>query len=460
VVTDVVPPAITGVTWTCVGSGGATCTASGSGNVNDTVNLAAGGAVTYTISGTLNPGATGTVSNTASVAPPAGVTDPNGGNNTATDTDTVVVQIDLSITKTDGRSAVVAGQSITYTIVAANAGPSNAPLGTVTVTDNVPAALTGVTWTCVGAGGGTCTAAGSSNINDAAVVLPAGASVTYTLTGTLSPSATGSLGNTATVAAGGGASDPNPANNSATDTDAIVVLAPDNNTPASAKNVQTGSTSNDTLGAAPNDQNWFRYQVMAGRSYCLEVDNGRSDVSIRDTVLSVFHADATTVIATNDNIADEPGAPLLSRSCYIATATEDNLARVTAGAGGTAGGFRVRVVDTTIFCPWFFSGSGFEAFILIKNTTGTAHSAVVTLLSPGGAAVAPAQTGVAPANGSYNLQVSAAPPVGFGLTSASGGVLIAHDGPPGSLIANVTSLSFGSGVSFDTPASPRQDVRQ
>ena len=66
----------------------------------------------------------------------------------------------------------------------------------------------------------------------------------------------------------------------------------------------------------------------------------------------------------------------------------------------------------------------------------------------------------APGNGSYNLQVSAAPPVGFGLTAASGGVYVAHDGPPGSLTANVTSLSFGSGVSFDTPASPRQDNRQ
>jgi hypothetical protein len=62
-------------------------------------------------------------------------------------------------------------------------------------------------------------------------------------------------------------------------------------------------------------------------------------------------------------------------------------------------------------------------------------------------------------NGSYNLQVSAPPPTGFALASAAGGVQIAHDGPPGALIANVTSLSFGSGVSFDTPASPRQDFR-
>jgi uncharacterized repeat protein (TIGR01451 family) len=455
-VTDAVPGTINGVTWTCAGSGGGTCTASGSGNINDVVNLPVGGTVTYTLRGTISLSATGTLSNTATVGPPAGVTDPNLANNTATDSDTLVPQADLSITKTDGRAAALAGQAITYTIVASNAGPSNA--NGATVTDTVPAAFTGPSWTCAGSGGGTCTATGASNINDT-VNLPPGASVTYMLSGIINPSATGTLNNTASVAPPGGTVDPNPGNNSATDSDPLVTLTPDNNTPSSAKDVEIGSTSNDTLGAAPADQNWFRYHVQAGRSYCVDVDNGKSDVSIRDTVLSVYRADGTTLIGSNDNIGDEPGGPLLSRVCYIATASEDNLADVTAGASGTAGGFRVRVMDTTLFCPWFFSGSGFEAFILVKNTTGTGRSATVTLFSPTGPAVAAPQSGSVPANGSYNLQVSAAPPTGFGLSSASGGVLIAHDGPPGALIANVTSLSFASGVSFDTPASPRQDFR-
>jgi hypothetical protein len=137
--------------------------------------------------------------------------------------------------------------------------------------------------------------------------------------------------------------------------------------------------------------------------------------------------------------------------CYIANVTEENLARVTAGASGTPGGFRVRVVDTTLFCPWFFSGSGFESFILIKNTTGTAHSASVRLSAAAGTTIASPQTGIVPANGSYNLQVSASPPTGFGLSLASGGVSIAHDGPPGSLIVNVTSLSFSTGCPSTRP---------
>jgi hypothetical protein len=233
----------------------------------------------------------------------------------------------------------------------------------------------------------------------------------------------------------------------------------ENNTAVLAKNVLIGSVSTDAIGTAPADENWFRYQVKTGRSYCVEVDNGEAETSVRDTVITIYGPDGTTLLGTNDDITDEPAASVLSRFCYIASNTDDNAAKVTAGPTGTAGTFRIRIVDTTLFCPWFFSGSGFEAFILVKNTTTTPRNATVTLYAAAGATVGTPQTGTAPGNGSYNLQVSALPPTGFGLTSANGGVQIAHDGPPGALIANVTSLSFASGVSFDTPASPRQDFR-
>ena len=126
-------------------------------------------------------------------------------------------QADLAITKTDGVTTATPGGSVTYTITASNAGPSNAP--GATVAETFPASLT-CTWTCVGAGGGTCTAAGSGNISDT-VNLPAGGSVTYTASCTISASAAGSLSNTATVSAPAAVTDPNPANNSATDTDTI-----------------------------------------------------------------------------------------------------------------------------------------------------------------------------------------------------------------------------------------------
>src|SRR6187401_694693 len=87
-VADTFPASLT-CSWTCVGAGSGTCPASGSGNINNSVNLPSGGSVTYTASCTIAAGATGSLSNTATVAAPAGVTDPTPANNSATDTDTL-----------------------------------------------------------------------------------------------------------------------------------------------------------------------------------------------------------------------------------------------------------------------------------------------------------------------------------------------------------------------------------
>ncbi|MFN7940396.1 MAG: GEVED domain-containing protein [Thermoanaerobaculia bacterium] len=221
-VADTFPATVTGVTWTCVGAGGGTCAASGSGNLNQSVNLPAGGSVTFTVSGSISPSATGSLTNTATVTKPAAVLECNLANNSATDTDTLSPQADVSITKTDGVASVDAGSNTTYTITASNAGPSDAP--NAGVADTFPAEITGVAWTCVGAGGGTCAASGSGNLSQS-VSLPAGGSVTFTAVASVSGSATGSLVNTATVSSGAGVTDPAPGNNSATDTDTINPVA-------------------------------------------------------------------------------------------------------------------------------------------------------------------------------------------------------------------------------------------
>ncbi len=221
VIADTIPATINGATWTCATTGGATCgAASGTGNINTTANLPVGATATYTVTGTVSAGAVGTLTNTATIAAGPGGTDPDGSNNSATDIDTLAPAADLSITKTDGQTSAVPGSSVTYTVVASNpTGPSN--VTGATIVDNFPAALSGAAWTCAAAGGATCGAAsGSGNINTTANI-PVGATATYTITATVSPTATGSLVNSASVSAPGGVTDPNPANNSATDTDTL-----------------------------------------------------------------------------------------------------------------------------------------------------------------------------------------------------------------------------------------------
>ncbi len=78
-VSDIFPPEFSPVTWSCSGTGGASCTASGTGDVNDLVDLPVGSSVTYVATGT----ATDFPANVASVSTPDGVTDSDPGNNSS-----------------------------------------------------------------------------------------------------------------------------------------------------------------------------------------------------------------------------------------------------------------------------------------------------------------------------------------------------------------------------------------
>ncbi|MBK6798615.1 MAG: DUF11 domain-containing protein [Acidobacteria bacterium] len=109
-------PAVAGLTKTGIGActalGGAVCPAAGNGagqlgitNLEaGTVaipTLPSGGSVTFSITTTVTA-TIGSVTNTATVTEPAGVTDTNTANNTASDTDPVTPVSNLVIVKTDG----------------------------------------------------------------------------------------------------------------------------------------------------------------------------------------------------------------------------------------------------------------------------------------------------------------------------------------------------------------------
>ncbi len=125
---------------------------------------------------------------------------------------------DVSVTITDGQSTTASGNTVVYTIVGKNTGPS--PAASSFVSDIMPSGLSGVTWTCTASGGASCPANGNGNINTS-VDLPVGGAVTFTVTGTVSISS-GNLVNTVTISGPGGVSEVQPSNNSATDSDTVV----------------------------------------------------------------------------------------------------------------------------------------------------------------------------------------------------------------------------------------------
>ena len=200
---------ITAVSWSCAGAGGAVCpAASGSGNINASVNLPVGGSLTYTAVATIAAGATGNLANTATITAPGGTTDPGPQVNSATDTDTqAAARADLFVTKS-GPASAFRGDPATYTIVFGNAGPSD--VTGAAIADTFPAPLVGTTWTCVASGGASCPAASGSGNIGATVTLPRGARLTYSATATISSTFTGNLTNTAGITAPASPPDPWP----------------------------------------------------------------------------------------------------------------------------------------------------------------------------------------------------------------------------------------------------------
>ena len=160
--------------------------------------------------------------NTVTVQPIAPDTDPIQGDNTATVRDDIGLEGDLAVVKTDGQTTAVPGTAIVYTITVSNTGPS-AAIGAV-VSDPFPATLSGVTWKAAYAGGATGPLSGSGDL--AAVVdVPPGATVVFTVEATIDPAAAGTLVNTATVVLPPDFVDPNPDNNTSTDTNGLVPTA-------------------------------------------------------------------------------------------------------------------------------------------------------------------------------------------------------------------------------------------
>jgi len=119
-VADVLPAPATSGTWTCTATGGAHCTASGSGDLNDAVHLPVGGTVTYLVQVTVASGASGTLTNTATVQA-VGVLDPVSSNNSASDTDTILQP--PQIMTPPATLTVTAPAAATFSVVATGTPP-------------------------------------------------------------------------------------------------------------------------------------------------------------------------------------------------------------------------------------------------------------------------------------------------------------------------------------------------
>jgi uncharacterized repeat protein (TIGR01451 family) len=447
-VTDTLPPALVNATWACYFTPGSTCTPTGSGSINDSVTLPVLGTLFYALTATVDPAATGTVTNTAGVSVPSGGTDPDPSNNAASDTDTLMPEADLHVTKSDGQSHANPGSAIAYNIVVSNPGPSDAP--GATVADVFPASITGVTWTCVPAGGASCgSASGSGNINGT-VSLPAGGAVTFVASGTVDAGAVGTLVNTATVVPPSGVPDPEPSDDSATDVDNLTLtglseLVHGTNRVSSLPSTGPGAPAN-----------LFRLEQQARSSYEIVVDGVTGDIgspSGSGPLLELLAADAATVLQSSI-----PAGAGSSRSLRVENASaaprEDEFVRVESAGCTTDCGledvYRIRAWDTTLLCPRFNNSSSQITVLVLQNPTDAPVTGHAHFWDASGA-LAGSQAFTLGPKSVLTVNTANVP----GVAGKGGTITVSHDSTHGGLTGKAVAIEPGTGFTFDTALAPR-----
>jgi uncharacterized repeat protein (TIGR01451 family) len=351
----------------------------------------------------------------------------------------VVQQADVDITKTNGVSAVLPGQPVTYQIAASNAGPS-AVTG-ATVSDIPPPLLTGVTWTCFATVGSSCPGSGSGSIG-ASVNLAVNGVATFTMTATVSASATGIIVNTATIASPGGVIDPNVANNAATDVDTVLGTG--------RVEIAHGTRLRGNVAAVAGipDADVYRIRQQPWSSYEVVVDETSGDIGNgAGPLLERVGPDGTTVIQ-----AAVPAGSGPSRSLRFVNATsspiDDQRVRVRSATCSSNCGvddvYRLRAWETTASVPRFNNAGTQVTVLLLQNPTNAPVSGTVYAWTAAGSLTGQHGFTLTP----HALLVLNLGPLAPGI---GGTLTIAHDGPYGSLAGKTVALEPATGFSFDSP---------
>ncbi len=340
--------------------------------------FADGASQVYTLTVNVSSGASGDLTNTASVASPT--SDPSAANNTATQTSTVGATADLSIAKTGG-AAVTAGGQATYTITVNNNGPSNA--SSVVVTDVLPAGMTFVSSNV------------TPSVNGQTITWPTvgtlsnGGSQVYTLTVDIASSASGTLNNTASVTSA--TPDTNGANDSATQNSSVTVSADLGLTKTVGGAVEAGSQATYTITLTNNGPSDASSVVVtdvlpAGMSYASATPtpsvNGQT---ITWPTLPTFADGASQVYTLTVNVSSGASGDLTNTASVASPTSDPSAANNTATQTSTVGANADVSVSKTVNLATAAGGDRLTYTVTVQNTgPSDAANVIVTDQLPAG----------------------------------------------------------------------------
>jgi len=198
---------------------------------------------------------------------------------------------------------------------------------------------------------------------------------------------------------------------------------------------------------------FYRFFATSGLSYHVSTAPvGANDgvVELCDVAVYADNTCATEIATAGDEDTNDLGG---DGDGFVATASQAHSVGIFHSVEATAFACAAIIQETTLFSPWFFreAANGYDGFVEIRNNDTVAINGVVVTAFTSSGAAAGSTTIAIPGNGTALVQVSAlgVPATGFG------SVRIATPQKPGTIVANITTLSGVTGLSFDAPFSRR-----
>ncbi len=196
---------------------------------------------------------------------------------------------------------------------------------------------------------------------------------------------------------------------------------------------------------------YYRFLAVSGASYHINTAPVGTNDGATEFCDAFVYADSTCTaeiaVAGDEDTQDWNG----DGDGFVATATQAHTALISHSAEATAFACATIIQETTLFSPWFFRepANGYDGFVEIRNNDSfPAGGIVVTAFNSNGVAAGSTTISI-PANGTALVQVSTLGAAGFG------SVRIATPQKPGTIVANITTLSGVTGLSFDAPFTRR-----
>ncbi len=393
-VVDTLPAGLTFVSAT-----GGTVTPPSGGNQQVSVvvgNLASGGTATVTILANVEQSAANLLTNTATVSSTESTAgfDTNTANNTDTETTATAGTIDLVVTKTDSADPIAPGNTLTYTIVVSNSGPSDATL--VTLTDNLPdgirvtSATSTIGTVTIPATAQDTTAANNDDLTVNIGNLATGASATITVVATVLGATRGTLTNTATASTGNtNLIESNTANNTDTETTTLTpsidlaVTKTDSADPVVAGNQLTYTIVVTNNGPSQATNVSLTDTLPTGVTFVSGTSSTGATVTAAALAsgfsLGTLDSGATATVTVLVGVNGDTRTTLTNTAVVSATETESNTANNTATATTTVNAnVDVAVVKTDSADPVVAGGTLTYTITVTNNGPSTATNVVVT----------------------------------------------------------------------------------